>query len=45
MSNPTDKARRRNISWSPAVDAIAEALAFEKRFKGGVSELLERLVT
>ena len=36
--------RRRNISWGKEIDSLAESLAFEKRFKGGVSELLSRLI-
>ena len=36
--------RRRNISWLQSVDELAESLAFEKKFKGGVSELISRLI-
>ena len=44
MTNAAASVRRRNISWESAIDSIAEELAFEKRLKGGVSELLARLV-
>jgi len=40
----TMNTRRRNISWTSDIDVIAENLAFERRCKRGVSELLERLV-
>lgn len=36
--------RPRTIRWSEEIDKIATDLAFEKKFKGGVSELLMRLV-
>ncbi len=44
MKENETPSRRRNISWADRVDELAVALAFEKRFKGGVSELLARLV-
>jgi hypothetical protein len=44
MAEVTSKARRRNILWSDRADNIAEGLAHDKRFKRGVSELLERLI-
>ena len=44
MSKVSDSPRRRNISWSSEVDRLAEEMAFDKHLKGGVSELLERLV-
>ena len=34
--------RRRNISWEPEIDNLAQKLA--KGYRGGVSEFLARLV-
>jgi len=36
--------RSRNIRWEICIDQIASDLAFEKKLKGGVSELITRLV-
>jgi hypothetical protein len=46
MSRPAklNKARRRNIRWEKEIDLLAEDLAFQNKLKGGVSELLEKLV-
>ena len=41
----TPKARNRNIRWTLEIDKIATDLAFEKKLKGGVSELISRLIT
>jgi len=46
MARPLEKTlpRNRTIRWETEIDKLAEELAFQKRFKGGVSELLARLV-
>jgi len=43
QKNP-DPCRARNLRWPVKIDAIAVDLAHEKRLKGGVSELLARLI-
>jgi hypothetical protein len=43
-AKPAKESRNRNIRWEISVDQIAEDLAHEKRLKGGVSELLARLI-
>lgn len=44
MEKTTNPTRRRNILWDEKVDEIAVTLAHEKKYEGGVSELLARLV-
>lgn len=44
MSKTDTCPRRRNIIWSVNIDQLAVDLAHERRCKGGVSELLARLV-
>jgi len=39
-----EQCRPRNLRWPVRVDELAVNLAFEKKLKGGVSELITRLV-
>lgn len=40
-----ESARNRTIRWAEKIDRLAVEIVFEKRIRGGVSELLTRLIT
>lgn len=44
MKKTTASSRRRNILWDTQIDELAQNLVWDKKLKGGVSELLARLV-
>jgi hypothetical protein len=44
MNSTKPTPRNRTIRWDESIDKLAADLAFEKRMKGGVSELLARLI-
>jgi hypothetical protein len=43
-AKPKSAPRNRTIRWESSVDQLAADIAHDRRFKGGVSELLARLV-
>ncbi len=40
----SQKMVRRNVTWDPEIDKLAESLADEYKLKGGVSELARNLI-
>ncbi len=45
MALAAPKERRRHVRWDSLTDDMAQELAMKHRLKGGVSELLARLVS